>query len=296
MRRLVSSKALLPLAISCRSSVWPPRRGRPVPFLCRLGSSHGTDSRDVTAPAPALPLLARDVYMSSASVAKQEPDASEIQQIQVLDAIEDSHGGVIVEMNETMDSDSFSTLLQDSLSVWRRLGKRGVWIKLPIENANLIVTAVEAGFRYHHAEPNYLMLVCWLPRTTDTLPANASHRVSIGAFVMNDKRELLVVQENSGKFKGKGLWKLPTGVANEGEDIHLAAIREVKEETGIDTEFVEILAIRQIHDSFFTKSDLFFVCLLQPRSSYIQKQHLEIEAAQVIYSNVWLIKLRFRHV
>ncbi|PKI76857.1 hypothetical protein CRG98_002843 [Punica granatum] len=140
----------------------------------------------------------------------------------MLKAVEDVHGGVIVEMEESMDSDSFVPLLRDSLSKWRLM----------------------EGFRYHHAEPDYLMLVHWLPRTTDTLPANASHRVGIGAFVMNDKKEVLVVQEKYGKFKDIGLWKLPTGVVNEGEDIHLAAIREVKEETGVETEFVEILAFR----------------------------------------------------
>lgn len=34
------------------------------------------------------------------------------------------------------------------------------------------------------------MLVCWIPDTVDTLPANASHRVGIGAFVVNPKREV----------------------------------------------------------------------------------------------------------
>ena len=50
---------------------------------------------------------------------------------------------------------------------------------------------LQEGFRYHHAEPDYLMLVKWIPETADTLPANASHRVGIGAFVMNDNREVL---------------------------------------------------------------------------------------------------------
>lgn len=48
----------------------------------------------------------------------------------------------------------------------------------------------QEGFRYHHAELNYLMLVRWLPETPDTIPANASHRVGVGAFVLNDKREV----------------------------------------------------------------------------------------------------------
>ncbi|KAK4846342.1 hypothetical protein QYF36_016115 [Acer negundo] len=70
------------------------------------------------------------------------------------------------------------------------------------------------------------------------LLSNASHRVGIGAFVMNDKGEVLIVLERNGRFKGTNVWKLPLMRVR----ICTAAIREVKEETGIDTEFVEILS------------------------------------------------------
>lgn len=49
---------------------------------------------------------------------------------------------------------------------------------------------MQEGFWYHHAEPTYLMLVYWIPDTKHTLPVNATHRVGIGAFVMNDKKEV----------------------------------------------------------------------------------------------------------
>ncbi|KAF2284769.1 hypothetical protein GH714_033622 [Hevea brasiliensis] len=143
-----------------------------------------------------------------------------------------------------MDSHTFIPILRASISQWKQQGKKGVWIKLPIEFSNLVNPVVQEGFRYHHAEPDYLMLVRWLPNTPDTLPANASHLVGIRAFVVNNNREVLVVQENSGRFKGTGVWKLPTGAVNEGEDICEAAVREFKEETGIEAEFVKILAFR----------------------------------------------------
>lgn len=50
---------------------------------------------------------------------------------------------------------------------------------------------LQAGFRFHHAEPDYLMLVNWIPNTPDTLPANASHRVGVGAFVINNNKEVV---------------------------------------------------------------------------------------------------------
>nr|GMD53943.1 nudix hydrolase 2-like isoform X1 [Ipomoea batatas]GMD55236.1 nudix hydrolase 2-like isoform X1 [Ipomoea batatas] len=217
----------------------------------------------------------------SSSASLPEKQAEQVDRI--LAGRNDDHGGVIVEMtNEPLDSSLFVTLLRASISQWRQQGKRGVWIKLPIELVNLVEPAVKEGFYYHHAEPNYLMLVHWLPTTASTIPANATHRVGVGAFVMNEKNEVLVVQERSGQFRGSGVWKFPTGVVDEGEDICNAAVREVKEETGIDAKFVEILAFRQSHKSFFEKSDLFFVCLLQPLSFDIRIQEKEIEAAQWI--------------
>ncbi|XVF75162.1 hypothetical protein PTKIN_Ptkin13bG0165200 [Pterospermum kingtungense] len=202
------------------------------------------------------------------------------QDFKLLNAVNDRYGGVVIEVTEPMDSALFSSLLRASIAQWRHQGKKGVWIKLPIQHANLVEAAVKEGFWYHHAEPNYLMLAYWIPEGAHTLPANASHRVGIGAFVMNEKREVLVVQENTGRFRGTGVWKFPTGVVNEGEDLCAAAVREVKEETAVDTNFVEVLAFRQSHKSFFEKSDIFFLCLMEPLSSEIRKQESEIEAAK----------------
>jgi len=57
--------------------------------------------------------------------------------------------------------------------------------------SGVAVVVLQAGFRFHHAEPDYLMLVNWIANTPDTLPANASHRVAIGAFVINAKKEVI---------------------------------------------------------------------------------------------------------
>ncbi|XP_031115326.1 nudix hydrolase 2-like isoform X2 [Ipomoea triloba] len=266
-------------------------------LLCTAGravSSHSSRSL-LTLRTPELPFRAQGklkkgsigIYLttrcSSMSSSASLPEKQAEQVDRILAGRNDDHGGVIVEMtNEPLDSSLFVTLLRASISQWRQQGKRGVWIKLPIELVNLVEPAVKEGFYYHHAEPNYLMLVHWLPTTASTIPANATHRVGVGAFVMNEKNEVLVVQERSGQFRGSGVWKFPTGVVDEGEDICNAAVREVKEETGIDAKFVEILAFRQSHKSFFEKSDLFFVCMLQPLSFNIRIQEKEIEAAQWI--------------
>lgn len=206
----------------------------------------------------------------------------EEQQIELLTSTDDEYSGVIVQLMDhpIIDSTTFLSILRPSISNWKQQGKKGVWIKLPIHLANLVETLIKEGFWYHHAEPKYLMLVHWIADSANTIPANATHRVGIGAFVVNEKREVLVLQEKTGHFQGTGSWKFPTGVADQGEDICAAAVREVKEETGIDSEFVEVLAFRQSHLTFFEKSDLFFVCLLRPLSFDIKIQEVEIEAAK----------------
>ncbi|XP_057420899.1 nudix hydrolase 2-like isoform X1 [Lotus japonicus] len=265
-----------------------------------------------------IPVTSMSDTTDSSLAAVQMTAEEQVQQIELLTSTDDDHGGVIVEMDERepMDSTTFLSILRASISHWKQLGKKGVWIKLPIHLASLVEALVKEGFWYHHAEPKYLMLVYWIPGGANTIPANATHRVGVGALVVNEKQEVLVVQEKSGHFQGTGAWKFPTGVVDQGEDICVAAVREVKEETGVsnlfavgldmkfsvdqkefsivvrsltipsplnfqvDSEFVEVLAFRQSHMSFFEKSDLFFVCLLRPLTSDIQIQEIEIEAAK----------------
>ncbi|KAJ0964675.1 hypothetical protein J5N97_025813 [Dioscorea zingiberensis] len=67
--------------------------------------------------------------------------------------------------------------------------------------------------------------------------------------------------------------------APQSEEIFSGAIREVKEETGIETAFLEVVAFRHAHNVTFEKSDLFFICMLKPLSADINIDESEIEAA-----------------
>lgn len=53
----------------------------------------------------------------------------------------------------------------------------------------------------------------------------------MGAWVVNERHEVLVVQERSGPLRGRAVWKMPTGLVHSGEDLAEAAEREVLEET-----------------------------------------------------------------
>ncbi|XP_024009651.1 LOW QUALITY PROTEIN: nudix hydrolase 6 [Eutrema salsugineum] len=65
--------------------------------------------------------------------------------------------------------------------------------------------------------------------------------------------------------------------SKEGEGIWAGAVREMEEETGIETKFVEVLAFRESHQSFLEeKTDIFFLCELKPSNIEIKKQDSEI--------------------
>lgn len=63
-----------------------------------------------------------------------------------------------------------------------------------------------------------------------------------GAIVVNERGELLVVEKEYGGLKG--LWSFPAGFVDKGETVDEAAIREVKEETGIDCRIEGVCGVR----------------------------------------------------
>lgn len=65
------------------------------------------------------------------------------------------------------------------------------------------------------------------------------HIVSAAAIVLNEKGELLLIK---GPRRG---WEMPGGQVEEGESLTDAAIRETKEETGIDIEIIKFCGIYQ---------------------------------------------------
>ena len=64
-------------------------------------------------------------------------------------------------------------------------------------------------------------------------------------------------------------WGIPGGQANKNELIHTASEREVFEETGIKSEFIEILGLREIDNFRFEASEIYFLSLLKAKSDKI---------------------------
>ncbi|NMH71661.1 NUDIX domain-containing protein [Bacillus sp. RO2] len=65
------------------------------------------------------------------------------------------------------------------------------------------------------------------------------HIVSAATVVLNDKNEVLLIK---GPRRG---WEMPGGQVEEGESLKDAAIRETKEESGIDVEIVKFCGVFQ---------------------------------------------------
>ncbi|KAA0957616.1 NUDIX domain-containing protein [Planococcus sp. ANT_H30] len=78
-------------------------------------------------------------------------------------------------------------------------------------------------------------------RNEDEKPAflPPSHILSAAAIVLNDEGEILLIK---GPRRG---WEMPGGQVEERESLEMAAIREVKEETGIDIEIQKFCGVFQ---------------------------------------------------
>jgi ADP-ribose pyrophosphatase YjhB (NUDIX family) len=208
----------------------------------------------------------------------------------------DTYGGAILSLTEQeragLAIDEFRCRLDATIKYMQSEGlNRGLWVTLDKSNVHVIPALIsEYGFDFHHAERDTVTLAKWLPAETrpNTLPGSVSHTVGVGAVVVRrgaTNRQVLLVQEQSGPAARLGVWKLPTGLLEPGEDIVIGVAREVREETGLeDLNFRGILLMRHGHQGapyLGGNSDLFFVCVLEATGEHTLKlQETEIKDAK----------------
>jgi 8-oxo-dGTP diphosphatase len=68
-------------------------------------------------------------------------------------------------------------------------------------------------------------------------------------IVVNDKREVLLVQRKKDPYQG--MWCLPIGFAETGEEVREAALRELCEEAGITGEIIRLIDVDTIDNYFY---------------------------------------------
>lgn len=78
-------------------------------------------------------------------------------------------------------------------------------------------SSLQSEFKFHHAKDEFVMMYRWLPsHESPNIPPFAHTMIGVGALVVNDKNQILVVSENNALIKGS--WKLPGGYVEPGDD------------------------------------------------------------------------------
>jgi 8-oxo-dGTP pyrophosphatase MutT (NUDIX family) len=181
------------------------------------------------------------------------------------------------------DVDVFLQQLSALLSHAKLQKKAVVWLTLPINLAHLIAIATTQGFTFHNCLPTEVTLI-FKSQPQDFVPFMPTHSLGAGGLVQNEKGEILVIRERSATT-----YKLPGGHIELGEKIEDAVIREVLEETGIQTKFSTVLGLASTHPYRFGKSNIYIVCKLAPLSSQINIQDThEIDDAKWILPELYL--------
>ena len=86
------------------------------------------------------------------------------------------------------------------------------------------------------------------------VPGYVTPKVAVGAIVGNEQGELLMVQRAD-----SGIWLYPTGWADIGYSPVEVALKEVREETGVECEPVQLLAIIDGLRMGFTRFGMYMV-------------------------------------
>ncbi|KAI6205483.1 Nudix hydrolase 8 [Aphelenchoides besseyi] len=192
----------------------------------------------------------------------------------VLTCKGDVYGGVTVKTAESIETDFNSQIptvdearekLVHSIEHWKKSKINGVWFEVDIKHSFWVPILVENGFTYHHAQPNQVTLTRWLPEDRpSSLPKYPFTSVGVGGVVEDANGRILLMKERRGLYLG---WKFPGGLSDPNESIADAVVREVFEETGIETVFGGVLMFRHLKTTPFYKDtgDLYFVCYLKPK-------------------------------
>ncbi len=199
------------------------------------------------------------------------------EQSSLIASSRDAFGGVIVDPEDLGSRvRDFSRRLGHSLANWHAAGVRSVWLQIHVSRANLIPAAIKAGFSFHHADQTGAMLTKKLSDDS-RVPPYATHYIGVGGAVIDNNDRLLVVSERFRRSRSGHYYKLPGGALRLGEHIADAAVREVREETGVLAQFEALVCFRHWHGYRYGRSDIYFICRMSPLSQEIRIQAEEIE-------------------
>jgi ADP-ribose pyrophosphatase YjhB (NUDIX family) len=94
----------------------------------------------------------------------------------------------------------------------------------------------------------------WMDSVGQGVPGYVTPKVAVGAVVGNDAGEILLVQRSD-----SGVWLYPTGWADVGYSASEVVVKEVLEETGIECEPVQLIAVIDGQRMGFTRFAMYLL-------------------------------------
>ena len=67
--------------------------------------------------------------------------------------------------------------------------------------------------------------------------------VGCGAFILNEKGQVLMMKRNENCQNSAGYWSIPGGKVEFNERVEDAVVREIKEEIGVDIEVIKLISV-----------------------------------------------------
>ena len=201
-----------------------------------------------------------------------------IEKIGYFNTVLDPFNGITIDQKDLPDTKEEFEVNLDYLIDETKDRRNLIWIYIDIKNSDFIPVATSKGFFFHSCDEDYILVVKRLIPNA-IIPTAANHTLGVGAVVINENNEILVIKERVSTLG----YKLPGGHIDNGEMISTALVREVKEETGIEVEFESILSLGHFFPHQFHKSNLYVVCLANAKNFEIN-----IEDTHEIVDAKWM--------
>ncbi|KAG2373647.1 hypothetical protein C9374_011936 [Naegleria lovaniensis] len=202
-------------------------------------------------------------------------------------SIVDQYRAIKVEIGSQVNissTDEFETILGQALQAWQNKSSksidfnsrvRSVHLKIDAKFSELIPICLKKfGFTFHHCKPEYIYLHKWLAsEEKNTYPPYCQHYVGVGGCVVDfEKEEILIITEKINLLPSHMKpYKFPGGQLDHHEFIEEGVCREVREETNVETNFKGILGFRYKKAFRFDNPDIYYICLLEPKSQEHKK-------------------------
>jgi len=185
----------------------------------------------------------------------------------MLTATEDIYNGLIIDIKSIEES---SDRFEDSLRILlieAKLNKKNlIWLDLTTQQREHIAIALNLGFEFHNCEPKRITLT-YSVKEDAYIPVSPSHTIGVGAVVINEKNEILMVKDRISP--SYSYYKFPGGMVEHSTRLLDAVIREVYEETGITSKFIKMVTVLNSHPYRFNKSNIYILFQLEALSSEI---------------------------